>query len=155
MLIYSRAEGAIMIVRSALFLGIQLLPCISFLLSIRNTKAQTILFRTLSHYHQVPEALAHVGPLNPFETAICSPHLKYKLSLVLTQPISPPIIYSQRHANHEDHKHESSINPVATSKPTLSLSSRVYPCPYDQARTTAESEVEGDGKACGRGRMSV
>lgn len=120
----------------------------------KQYKSQLLTFWTFSHHLPVQKLLPMLC-LSMLERANYSPHLKYKLSLVLPQPISPPIIYSQCHANHRDYKHESSINPVATSKPVLSFSSRVYPRTYDQARTTAESEVKGDGKACGRGRMSI
>lgn len=71
------------------------------------------------------------------------------------QPISPAIVNSQTHGNHGDCEHESSINPIPTPVARLSLSGWVDPYTYDEARTTAYGEIEGDGKARSSGRMSI
>ena len=89
------------------------------------------------------------------EKGTCSGHLEHKFSLVLSQPISPPIIYSQPHAHDRDSQHESSINPIAISVPGFGLASRVDPYSQDQARPTTNRCVEGDCKSGGSGCVGV
>lgn len=89
------------------------------------------------------------------EQRTCSVHLEHKFSLVLSQPISAPIIYSQPHAHDRDSQHESSINPITIFVPGLGLSSRVDPYSQHEARSTTDRCVEGDCKSGGRGCVGV
>ena len=81
--------------------------------------------------------------------------LEHKFSLVLSQPISPPIIHSQPHAHYRDSQHESSINPITISVPGFGLASRVDPYSQDQARSTTERCVESDCNSGGSGCVGV